>query len=160
MGQLWGHSLARLLCLLAMGCSSADDRRTKAGPPVHPVKGRVVLDGKPLTAAMVNFYEPTSARTAYGKTDDHGEFVLTTFKRDDGAVAGTHQVKVMKYEVVLRAKPGVDASRSAVVPPAPETHWQIPEAYGDYGRSGLSAEVRQDQKNELIIELRTRGPSR
>jgi hypothetical protein len=65
-----------------------------------PVTGVVTLDGAPVAGAMVNFIleggDGKEGRMAYGSTDRHGVFRLTTLQPDDGALPGTYRVLVIK----------------------------------------------------------------
>jgi hypothetical protein len=74
------------------------------GGGAKPVKvaGRVTLDDQPLAGATVTF-TPTDAGTGHiaaGRTGEDGEFRLTTFSIDDGAVPGDYKVTV-KVDGVL-----------------------------------------------------------
>jgi hypothetical protein len=83
--------LGPLLALVQTGC----------GGPAE-VKGHVTLDGKPVSGATVLFVpEPgSSARPASGLTDGEGNFRLTTYRPNDGAVPGTYKIVVTKSEGV------------------------------------------------------------
>lgn len=76
----------------------ADDPWVRMRPPLYPVGGMVVFDGKPVAGASVAFVKresPEREYTALGITDKDGRFWLRTFSSfGDGAVAGTHQIKV------------------------------------------------------------------
>jgi hypothetical protein len=61
------------------------------------VRGTVTYRGKPLAGASVTFMAQGAPRAAVGKTDEAGNFQLTTFEPGDGAVPGTHSVTVKKY---------------------------------------------------------------
>jgi hypothetical protein len=74
---------------LAVGCSS----RT------YPVKGTVVFeDDRPATSLAGGFVHFQSVEeetvSAQGYIDEHACFVLTTFKKNDGAVPGKHRIIV------------------------------------------------------------------
>jgi hypothetical protein len=65
-------------------------------PAVAPVRGTVLLDGKPLPGGRVMF-EPIAegedkfvGKAAFGQIQPDGGFVLTTDKDGDGAVVGPH----------------------------------------------------------------------
>ena len=65
-----------------------------AGKPVK-VSGRVTLDGQPLAGATVVFNPADGKGTiAAGRTDADGEFRLTTFGTDDGALPGDYKITV------------------------------------------------------------------
>src|SRR5262249_47270203 len=77
-------------CCLLLGCSRSDR------PATYPVHGKLIYQGKPVTGATLDFLAPGASRSAVGTTDEAGQFRLTTFEPDDGAVAGTHVVTVFK----------------------------------------------------------------
>jgi len=69
--------------------------------PVHPVRGRVLFNGKPAAHAQVTFHPVGDAgRDAVrptGRADDQGYFTLTSFRDGDGAAAGEYRVTVVRY---------------------------------------------------------------
>ena len=75
-----------LLAAAALGCSSGDRG------PMHPVRGQVLYNGKPVKGAQVVFHplEPQSVNVqkplAY--TDAEGRFSLMSERPGDGAPAG------------------------------------------------------------------------
>jgi hypothetical protein len=85
---------ARLLLgvtlLVALGC----------GRKFVPVSGKVTLDGKALAGATVSFQPIASEGSSeagigsQGKTNDKGEFTLTTSTGKTGAVPGKHRVRI------------------------------------------------------------------
>lgn len=79
--------------LMAAGCSRPVDR-----PATFPVSGTVTLDGRPLADALVIFQADGAKYWAEGRTDDAGGYALMTFAPADGAVPGTYQVAITKYE--------------------------------------------------------------
>ena len=77
----------------------ADDPWLKLRPPLHPVAGTLLFDGKPVVGAVVTFVaqmeEEDRQYMAVSATDKDGRFWLRTFSsHGDGAVAGTHSIKV------------------------------------------------------------------
>jgi hypothetical protein len=87
--------IAAIICFALPGCSSHSNR-----PETAPVRGRVTYQGKPVTGASVEFLCPGAPRPAEGTTDESGNYQLTTFEPNDGAVIGTHVVTVVKYSSV------------------------------------------------------------
>src|SRR5262249_15394883 len=83
--------LSALGLLSLCGCS---------GPPMAPVKGQVMFNGKPVREAAVTFSPAGSpgqletGKPAAGFTDEEGRFELSTFKSYDGALVGSHSVHV------------------------------------------------------------------
>src|SRR5690606_36287931 len=104
--------------------------------------------GQPVEGATVVFNSPTANRGAYGGTDAKGRFSLTTFERDDGAVAGPQQVRITKTEVV-QPRP---ADPEAPLPPARETS-SLPSKYADFQTSRLTAEVKPSGDNHFEFKL-------
>lgn len=70
---------------LGAGCSK---NRTS------PVKGEVLLDGKPLAGASVQFISQADGRTATGETNQDGQFTMSTFEPGDGVLAGSYKVVI------------------------------------------------------------------
>jgi hypothetical protein len=135
--------------LMTAGCSA----KVAGRPKVVPASGRVLYNGQPLEGAHVTFTNPTAKRSAYAQTDANGQFSLTTFERQDGAVPGKQQISVSKVKMTSQLDPGVD--RTTVAPATksttPERRWLIPERYGDVATSGLTAEISEDGKNDTIV---------
>jgi hypothetical protein len=83
-----------VLALAALFCSSCRESQK----PVYPVRGQVLLTGKPIANAFVALHPlaesgPEVPRPT-GRTDTDGRFLLTTYQRGDGAPAGEYAVTV------------------------------------------------------------------
>jgi len=78
-------------CILFLGCS-----RSKTFT-MAPVRGHLTYHGKPLSGATVTFLCPGAPRLALGTTDEAGNFQLTTFEPNDGAIVGSHVITVNVY---------------------------------------------------------------
>ncbi|HXG12727.1 MAG TPA: metallophosphoesterase [Gemmataceae bacterium] len=121
----------------------AHPRRTQ---PVQPVRGRVLLDGKPIADAHVVFHEqkPGAVRPlrldAYTEAD--GTFVLTTYDRHDGAPAGEYVVTLVwqKPDPTDPDKLGPNL---------------LPERYAKPATSPLRFTVKEGT-NDLVIEVKSR----
>ena len=82
--------MKRILCLILavapLGCGSS---------PTSPVAGVVLLEGKPVANAAVQFVaQSESGHDATGQTDPNGEFTMSTFKPKDGVLPGDYKVLV------------------------------------------------------------------
>ena len=137
--------------LLAIGCS----RDTGNRPKVVPVRGVVLFNGQALAGAHVTFTNAQLQLSSYARTDADGKFALTTFEPGDGAAPGPQTVSVSKVQVVTHVDPNVD--RTTMLPreklKEPERRWLIPERYGSMATSGLTAEVSERGKNDVVLEL-------
>tara|TARA_R110002111_G_scaffold255157_1_gene321295 strand:- start:92352 stop:92807 length:456 start_codon:yes stop_codon:yes gene_type:complete len=137
------------LVLCFSGCSSGTDPEIAKRPKVYPVTGSVTLAGQPVEKAVVIFVGGDGV-TARGVTDASGEFALTTFDQNDGAVAGAQQVGILKEEAgydpnqlkIGEAPPAVKADRNA-----------LPKKYADPKSSGLKADVKDGQENHFTFDL-------
>ena len=72
--------------------------------PRAQVTGRVMCEGKPVPKTLVTFeVKRTSESAMVGQlgtavTDEEGKFVVSTYGDKDGAVIGTHMIRVGKTE--------------------------------------------------------------
>ena len=116
-----------LMLLSLAGCSGEGGTPEKPVTTV-PVKGKVTLNGKPVTKGTIHF-EPDYGRPAQGPIQADGSFVLTTYQADDGAVPGTHRVSV------------TDAGRA------------VPQKFTSAGSSRIEVEVTKD-RTDYDVELK------
>src|SRR5262245_36435701 len=83
------YAASALLALGAVSCGG--------GPKLHPVRGKVLFQGKPTDGAVVVFH-PTGADAAAlkpsGTVGPDGTFSLSTHPHGDGAPAGDYVVAV------------------------------------------------------------------
>jgi hypothetical protein len=119
---------ASLLCGLATGCSSSKQT------PVYPVRGQVLLNGKPLPKAIVTFHHQNAAPDApapSAQTDDEGRYTLTSFQTGDGAPEGDYAVSLVCFRTKeLRKGAEEDTARNIV-----------PVRYANAATSKLTAKV-------------------
>jgi hypothetical protein len=154
-------SMARVLvalsgCLL-LGCGGKDQ-------PVR-VNGTVTLDGKPVDGAGVTFYPAKEGgRQASGITGSDGTFQLTTFKPNDGALAGEYKVTVQYSDPLSETDvPKVEQGKSmkdvweaamkaqkskSKKPPK----WVIPTKYSDPNKTELKQKVPTDGSVTLSLQ--------
>lgn len=79
-----------LTCSVLIGCGQSH-------PPTYQVSGQVVFpDGQPLkTGGKIVFVSTTSPDVrATGYFGSDGKFQLSTYGKEDGAIAGEHQVMI------------------------------------------------------------------
>jgi hypothetical protein len=152
--------------MLVMGFVSCGGR---SGPPVAKVSGTITYKGKAVEKANVVFIPAGSApRSATGQTDGQGNFKLTTFDTNDGAIVGEHTITISKPSDAEAAKtmdasnPGADydAAMRAVASGAPATGagtkkggWMdstLPEKYAKKETSPLKRTVAEGDNNFKI----------
>jgi len=149
-----------LLAVSLAGCGgSADDKRwVKTQKPVFPAGGEITYKGSPVTDASVVFRssDPSSPVSASGKTDSSGHFALMTYRAGDGAVAGKHQVIVIKAEVEGADPSYYDTSSPnyGKTPPKTTTKYLVPGKYSTFEKSGLTADISESGKNHFSLELK------
>lgn len=104
-----------------------------------PVSGRVLIDGQPLKFGYVSFY-PAGARASGGRLDEQGRFVLTSLKKGDGIVLGTHPVSVSAGESISDT----------------QMKWHAPKKYNTPETSGLEFTI-EEPTDSLEINLTWEG---
>jgi hypothetical protein len=152
--------LALVLAVFAEGCGGSSTPANR--DPVYPVSGTIIYKGKPVPGADVTFICQEKDRAAFGRTDSNGEFQLTTFSSNDGAVAGKHTVVVTLIENVAPAKPEAPLDSPNYAPPtmadslrAPKPKSGLPAKYSDVKTSDLVAVVNADGNNPPVkLELK------
>jgi hypothetical protein len=130
--------------LLIPGCGG--------GPDFVEIKGKVLLDGKPLNEGEVSFIpdnsKGTSGPMAMGTVNENGEFTLTT-GTNEGVLVGHHKVTVKcPYRPGEGSSATGDSSAGEKKGPCP-----IPPKYFEATTSGLTQEIKSDDE-EIIIELK------
>ncbi len=136
----FANMVAKLLPAIALLVGCGPQQMTP-----HPVRGRVLVRGKPAMGADVSFFGlDAELRTAAapfprGTTDEDGVFELTSFELGDGAPEGEYAVTV-----VWRAGSADEVD--------PELHDEHPDhlrgRYANPNESPLRAEVL-DGDNDL-----------
>jgi hypothetical protein len=128
--------------------------------PVFPVSGVITFNNQPVVGADVTFFNADKDRSAFGRTNDKGEYKLTTFIVNDGAVEGKSAVTIVKYAATVPTTPEADVESEAYelpevaeakAPPKPKS--EIPARYGDQATSGLIAIVNPEGVNTIDFKL-------
>ena len=91
-GVITRLSLLGVLCLF--GCSGGPSDM----PDVGQVTGKVTVDGKALTNAIVNFTPKAGGRPSTGVIDDSGNYELLYTASEPGAMIGEHTVTLELIE--------------------------------------------------------------
>lgn len=100
----------------------------------------VLEDGTPLETGTVEFASDDGLHTARGKIQSDGSFRLTTFHKDDGAVAGNHDAVVIQL-VSTEDLPIHQHDHGPTIDPK----------FAHYDSADLSFTVKPDENNEFRI---------
>ncbi len=143
--------------LMLDGIYSEDMRRpateeegvpTKNRKPVFVVRGKVILDGKPLPDALVALHAPDPKdakklkRVSDGLTEPDGTYLLSTYHAGDGAPAGEYTVTIARDSPPEHIKDR----------PTPE---QLPARYSSPARSELKVQINEGP-NQFDFDLKSR----
>jgi hypothetical protein len=129
----------RVCCLLfAMAAIVGAGCDRPGTAPTAPARGKLLHNGKPATSARVIF-TPESGRPAVGTTDEEGNFVLSTFETDDGAVVGEHTVTVSDLERNWNQDPSTS---------------RFPAPYERADTTPLEVEVKPEAENDFTFDMK------
>jgi len=142
-----------LLCLLlTSSCSQQKDKWKAARPDVVKAKVIVLLDESPLEEAKVFLNSADGKNGAFAQTDGNGQGQLTTFSNNDGAVEGTHQVRITKETAIVHQTDKIDDSTGEpIVRVEHQSH--LPKKYASFDTSGLSATISKEGSNEITLKI-------
>jgi hypothetical protein len=126
------------------------------------VDGVVTLDGVPLSRATVSFMPVGEGRAASGLTDGNGYFRLSTFRTDDGALAGDYRVIVVLDDTERQPYTTDEEKKAARIAMSPQGKKkqaeqkskkprQVPEIYSDINKTPLKEVVPTNGKIELAL---------
>src|SRR5437773_1893607 len=112
-GRLRRGSVAGAMLLMALSGPACN--RPNPGRPVFPVRGQVLLDGKPLAGVVIVFHPTTEWGFDEGRpraeTGADGRFTVSTYGTGDGAPAGDYKVTIHE----LRSDEGESAAQADVI---------------------------------------------
>jgi hypothetical protein len=139
--------IRRLLLVGVCSLSAVAGCSWKGPPPpqTFPVSGKVLLaNGQPLSTGWVVLHPKTPpGNEAMGAVQKDGTFVLGTFGKDDGALPG-------RYVVTVGPPPGIPGGANTAARAG------IPKRYWEAGTSPLTVEVKAQEKNDDLSEIRLR----
>lgn len=149
--------LLSLFCCITAGCGTEQ----QSIEPVFPVSGVITFNGKPVVGADVTFFNAERKRSAFGRTNDRGEYQLTTFSLNDGAVEGKAVLTVSKFVAPPETTKEADIDSEAYEPPVvggrqakpKKAKPELPERYSSQATSGLIAVITPDGPNNLNFDL-------
>lgn len=95
---------ALLAACVASGCQKGEPAAGLDVRPVHPVKGKVTVGGKPATGALISFRAIAGASpyNPRATVEPDGSYTISTYRQHDGAPAGEYLVTI--YWPVERPK--------------------------------------------------------
>jgi hypothetical protein len=139
-----GRLLSTLVVLALLAFTPACSSCRK---PVNPVRGQILVDGKPAAKAQVLFHPDPGGNddplpTAH--TDDQGYFDLTSYKNGDGAPEGSYAVTVTWFRVFGGGKQEI-VSRNV-----------LPKRYSAPQSSQLHATIAKGKNDLPAFQLNTR----
>jgi len=122
-----------LACLVVSGSIAGCGDSVAPAAALHPVKGKVKLEGPGSLSGMKISFLPNGpgARTASGDLQTDGSFELTTNSPGDGIAEGSYKIRLDKIDPALNKK-------SKPVAPT------VPVIYLDEDSSGLVATIASD----------------
>jgi hypothetical protein len=129
-------------------------------PPLYPVNGKVILDGKPMTGGTIVF-EYSGDEADAPKGAGGGPFRATS-KIKDGTFnligyAGAEGMPAGNYKVGISATQGRSEDNlfgREVVLPNKGKSAALVSRYADPKTSGLTSEVYKDKPNEPVFDLK------
>jgi hypothetical protein len=152
-----GRLLSAMVTAVCLACSQSSGGH----PPVYPVKGKVLFNGKPIAGGVV-VYElaegdakgsPASPGTgplrATGRIEPDGRFHLMAFPGAEGVPEGRYIVGISSMPP--RTEGNLLDSAGAAKKGNPDV---LRGRYSDPKTSGLRAEVFKDQPNEPTFDLK------
>jgi hypothetical protein len=144
-----------------LSCSGGGEGGDKID--VFPVSGTIKLGGSPLAGATVMFspVDPDIGRVATARTNDSGEYQLTTYSGNDGAAPGEYIVIVTKS---AQSDSGTVTSHEQYDPNSPGGHSAgkaasdggaiVPPKYTQKDSSDLRATVESNDDNSFDYDLK------
>ena len=125
------------------------------------------MGGEPVAEAKVMFHPVDGGpRTSYGTTNEKGEFKVSTFGMNDGALVGRHVLTVTKVDMESQPKfnpqelatkgysgQGYADMMGPNAAKRPKPKFIIPEKYSKKETSGIEVDVVKGETNNFPIQL-------
>ena len=129
------------------------------GPVIAPVKGKITYKGKTNDTGIIMF-NSDNGPAAVGNIQKDGSYVLTTTRKNDGAVVGFHTVTIQATSVGAGTmeepkslEDEIKQSRSGKILVPGKVTFLVPEKYATTVTSSLKAEVK-NQENMIDFDLK------
>ncbi len=129
-----------LIAVLMAGCGSR-------GPKLGAVKGRVTMDGQPLSKVIVTFVPASGGISSSGVTNEQGEYELAC-PLGRGAVIGQHRVYVQSQPATV--------SGDAIVPDEDDPSYR-PDPYASVRAPEFLEKIpaRYNTQSQLVYEVKS-----
>ncbi len=143
-----------LSCTLVVALSLTAGCASKAA--LAKVNGVVMLDGKPMPDALVEFLPDSDKGThgpvSGGTTDEEGRFRLVCYEgKRVGAVVGSHRILVQDARSIPRA-----VSDATPVKPPPPKPSRIPTIYASVAQTPLREQVKPGEQT-VTVEVKSKS---
>ncbi len=162
--------LLHVVLCFSFGCGGGESGQV----PVARTSGVVTYLDKPVEDAEVFFVPEGVSRTASGRTNANGEFSMTTYNTNDGAIVAANTILVVKSPPASAADPSMskigndeEAGKKAMAEyqktmmkteksnaKKDASPALIPRKYSDPKSSPLKFPVVAGEKNHFKIELK------
>lgn len=130
--------IALICCGLPTWVGCGDGR-----PPAYKTTGKVVFtNGTPVKTGTVELKSREHSIQARGTIGEDGQFVLSTYKEGDGAVAGTHDCVVVQMVIVEDLKQRNHGSYGVVNP-----------RFASYHTAQLTCTVEPKAENQIMLTV-------
>ncbi len=152
----WPWVLLLAGTILLPSCSNSLEEH----PPLYPVKGKVILDGKPMTGGTIIFeYAGEGADAPKGAGGGpfratskikEGTFIINGYAGSEGMPAGNYKVGILATQG--RSEDNL-FGREVVLPKKGKSAVSLSQ-YADPKTSKLTAQVSKDEPNEPVFDLK------
>ncbi|MDR1960051.1 MAG: hypothetical protein LBQ54_13570 [Planctomycetaceae bacterium] len=143
--------LLLLTIFLTVGCHRSSI------PGLVSAQGKVLFDGAPVNGVNIVFTPSSgsaSDRFATAVSKDDGTFLLET-AGSAGVVPGQYDVTLVKTTTTSKVSPEEEERLLQSGKPVPEADivYHIPWKYGNAQLSGITVEIGQSGKKDILLEL-------
>ncbi|MFY7894079.1 MAG: hypothetical protein ACOVOJ_15405 [Pirellula sp.] len=135
------HWLCIIAVSMVVGCNSG---RLKT----YPLEGQVVFeDGSPVKVGTVETKAVGKSVQATGQIATDGSFTLSTYRPNDGAIAGEHAVVIVQF-IPIEEIPNY----------RPSTMGVVHRKHASYNTSGLTMNVVPNGENKVKLIVSGANP--
>jgi hypothetical protein len=148
------------------GCSSSNSSSDPDAPPNGLVRGRITLDGSPLSKVAVVISQPETSFGTNVITNESGEYEIGSYK-GKGLFPGTYYVAIRSSENYFASSEeqskaifanSIVSEQPSVPKPAETPRTSIPLKYQQPQTSGFSIEVASGNNPSFDFNLQGERP--